>query len=87
MKNLFFCAAFILVGILMVAVVYSKNDNKGNSPISHSTQFLINPVFGEVTAEVQTSPSNSNYASAEYDYSVNNVTVTGFDRNSCEWRP
>lgn len=71
MKNLFFCAAFLCVGLLAVVVVNNKNRFKCN--VQTSTHFLVNPVFGEVTAEIQ--QHYDSRTPVKYDYSEDAAVI------------
>jgi hypothetical protein len=75
MKNLLFCAAFLCVGLLAVVVVNSKNRFKQN--VQTSTHFLVNPVFGEVTAEIQQRYDSKTPLDYEYNNEVSIIYDCG----------
>ncbi len=82
MKNLFFCAAFLCVGLLAVVVV---NGNNRFEKVQTSTHFLVNPVFGEVTAEVQQRYDSK--TSLTYDYHEEAALVYDCGSNSYKFNP
>jgi hypothetical protein len=83
MKNLFFCAAFLCVGLLAVVVVNSKNRFKSN--VQTSNHFLVNPVFGEVTAEIQQHYDSK--TPLTYDYSQEAAVIYDWASNSYKFNP